>query len=352
MNDPQPHAPDHRDQPVAARQGARWTTERIAAAPTLTFLGGVGTVTGSKYLVETSRSRVLLECGLFQGLGALRRRNWDAPPFDPASLDAVVLSHAHLDHSGYLPALVRHGFRGPVYCTRGTADLLPIVLGDSAHLQEEEAARANRHGYSKHRPALPLYTREDVARALEQVVPWNYGKVVVVAQGVRAIFRRAGHILGSATVELGFDDRGAGRLVFSGDLGRTGRPILRDPDVVEEADVLMVESTYGDRLHPPDPLDALRAVIAETAARGGCLVVPAFAIGRTQELIWAVRRLEDAGQIPPVSVHVDSPMALDVSALYCRHPEDHALEMTDLMDAHRCPLCCRQYHLVRTADES
>ncbi len=340
------------DQRAGAGLAASDSMIAPVSLPSLTFLGGAGTVTGSKYLVRTERSSVLLDCGLFQGIKALRLRNWDAPDFDPAGLDAVVLSHAHLDHSGYLPVLVQRGFRGPIHCTPGTADLLPVVLGDSARLQEEEAARANRRGYSKHHPALPLYTTADVEAALALVVRHSYGEPFAAAGDLRALYRRAGHILGAATVELVVAGATPTRLVFSGDLGRWDRPILRDPDLVSEADILLIESTYGDRHHATDTEEELARIITETAHRGGAVIVPAFAIGRTQELVWTIRKLEEGGRIPLVSVYIDSPMAHDVSAIYCRHPEDHDLDMATLMDERRCPLCCRQYHLVRTADES
>jgi metallo-beta-lactamase family protein len=319
---------------------------------TIRFLGAAGTVTGSKHLISVGARRVLLDCGLFQGLKALRERNWASPAFDPATIDAVVLSHAHIDHSGYLPLLVRRGFRGPIFCTPGTADLLHVLLPDAAHLQEEEAEFANRHHVSKHRPALPLFTADDAQAALAQLQPQPYGVSIAVTDGVRARFRRAGHILGSATVDLELGDRHAVRLVFSGDLGRWGRPILRDPELVAAADVLLVESTYGDRLHRTDAIEQLARVVRETDLRRGILIVPAFAVGRTQELIWSLRQLEDQGQIPSLPVFIDSPMAIDVTDIYCRHPEDHNLEMAALMDARRCPLCCKQYHLVRTAAES
>lgn len=318
---------------------------------TLTFAGGAGTVTGSRHLVRYAGGRqVLLDCGLFQGLKELRLRNWAAPMFDPRELESVVLSHGHLDHSGYLPLLVKHGFRGPIHCTSGTAELLGVVLRDSARLQEEDAARANRYRYSRHDPAFPLYTQEDAEHALGLVHPHGYGERFSAGVQAAALFRRAGHILGSATVELELP--GPRRLVFSGDLGRWGRPILRDPELVEEADWLLVESTYGDRVHAPDPEEQLVRVITETAHRGGAVIVPAFAIGRTQELIWTLRKLEDAGRLPLISVYVDSPMAINVTEIYCRHPEDHDLAMQVLMDEKRCPLCCREYHLVRTAEES
>jgi len=324
----------------------------VKQAATLQFLGGAGTVTGSKHLVTVDGCRILLDCGLFQGLKALRLRNWQPPPFDPHGIDAVVLSHAHIDHSGYLPLLVRGGFRGPIFCTPGTDALLRVMLLDSAHLQEEEADSANRHGHSKHKPALPLYTTADAEAALELTQSRPYGQPFPVSNGSTAILRRAGHILGSATVELRLGDREPLRLVYSGDLGRWGRPILRDPELLAEADVVLVESTYGDRTHAADPAEALARVIQESAARGGALIVPAFAVGRAQELIWTIRQLEDAGRIPSLPVFVDSPMAINVTDIYCQHPEDHDLDMKLLMDEQRCPLCCRQYRLVRSVAES
>lgn len=319
--------------------------------PTLRFFGAAGTVTGSKHLIRWDGGQVLLDCGLFQGLKELRLRNWAAPPFDPRSLDAVVLSHAHLDHSGYLPLLVKLGFRGPIYCTAGTADLLRVLLPDSAHLMEEEANYANRHGYSKHQPALPLYGHEDVQQVFPLLRPQPYESSFGVASDVRATLRRAGHILGSSTVELQWTASGR-RLVFSGDLGRWGRPILRNPDLVAEADVLLIESTYGDRLHAADARAHLARILSETAHRGGAVLIPAFAVGRVQELIWSIRQLEDAGEVPLLSVYIDSPMAIDVSEMYCRHPDDYNEGMAQAMREGRCPLCCRQFHLMRTVEQS
>lgn len=318
---------------------------------TLTFYGAAGTVTGSKHLVSWEGGRVLLDCGLFQGLKELRLRNWAEPPFDPRSLDAVVLSHAHLDHSGYLPLLVKRGFRGPIYCTAGTADLLRVLLPDSAHLMEEEANYANRHGYSKHHPALPLYTREDVDHVFPLLQPQPYEHSFEVARELHTTLRRAGHILGSASVELRWTASGR-RLVFSGDLGRWGRPILRDPDLVSEADVLLIESTYGDRLHAADARAHLARIISETAHRGGAVLIPAFAVGRVQELIWTIRQLEDAREVPLLSVYIDSPMAIDVTEMYCQHSDDYNEGMAQAMRDGRCPLCCRQYHLMRTVEQS
>jgi metallo-beta-lactamase family protein len=319
---------------------------------TLQFLGAAGTVTGSKYRIRTPGGDLLLDCGLFQGLKALRLRNWDEPPFDAGRIGAVVLSHAHIDHSGYLPLLVRHGFSGPVFCTRGTESLLRVLLPDSARIQEEDAERANRRGYSKHHPALPLYTSEDALAALALLETRAYGQPFEVLPGTSAHLHRAGHILGSASVELELDGARPTTLVFSGDLGRWQRPILRDPELVRRADVLLVESTYGDRQHTGDASRELARVVNEAAERGGALVIPAFAVGRTQELIWTLRELEEAGRIPSLPLFVDSPMALAVTDLYCRHGEDHDVEMQARMDEKSCPLCCREYFVLRTREES
>ncbi len=319
---------------------------------TLQFFGGAGTVTGSKYLLRMNKHSVLLDAGLFQGLKELRLRNWRRPDFDPTRLDSVVLSHAHIDHSGDLPLLVKIGFRGRIFCTSGTADLLKVMLLDAAKLQGEAAEYANRHAYSKHKPALPLYTLKDAKAALQRLVPSRYGRPFTVTKDVKVIFRRAGHILGSATVELQIGAEKPTRLVFSGDLGRWDQPILRDPEFVPNADVLLVESTYGGRLHSKDPSGDLARIVNETVRKKGMLIVPSFAVGRAQLLIWMLRRLEEDGKIPSIPVYLDSPMAINVSDIYCRHPEDHDLDMTELMDQKRCPLCCKQYHLVSTVEES
>jgi metallo-beta-lactamase family protein len=321
----------------------------VIPATTVQLLGAAGTVTGSKHLVSGSGGRVLLDCGLFQGLKALRERNWQPFPFDPAALDAVVLSHAHIDHSGALPLLVRRGFRGPIHCTPGTADLLKVLLLDAAHLQEEDAEFANRHRTSKHTPALPLYTTADAQAALALVQPHPYAATFAVGERFEVVFRRAGHILGSATVTL---SSGGRTLVFSGDLGRWGRVILRDPELVPEADLLLVESTYGDRLHPPGAETELARIINETAARKQVLLVPAFAVDRTQELLYVIRMLEDEGRIPALPIFIDSPMAIDVTAIYARHPEDHDLDMRRLADAGTSPLATRHLRILRTAEES
>jgi metallo-beta-lactamase family protein len=321
-------------------------------AATLQFLGASGTVTGSSYLVRAFGKQVLLDCGMFQGEKPLRMRNWAEPRFDAAKIDAVVLSHAHIDHSGNLPLLARRGFRGPIYCTPATADLLGILLPDCAHIQEEDAERANRHGYARHRPAMPLYTSADADAALRLVQRRPFDQSFEVCDGFHAMARRAGHILGAASIELQIGPTDPLRLVFSGDLGRWDRPILQNPELVTRADVLLLESTYGDRTHPPDPLADLARVINEAAARGGVLLVPAFAVDRTQELIWYVRRLEEAGRIPVLPVYLDSPLAIEVTDVYCRHAEALHADLSHLSIGNRSPLQTRQFHVTRTREDS
>jgi metallo-beta-lactamase family protein len=290
----------------------------------LDFLGATGTVTGSRYLLAAGTSRVLLDCGLFQGFKQLRLRNWAPLPFEARSLDAVMLSHAHIDHSGCLPRLAREGFRGRIHCTPATLELCRILLPDSARLQEELAEHANRHGWSKHRPALPLYTRADAERALELLVPVDFGRDFTPAPGFRARFQPAGHILGAAITQVTV---GGARVVFSGDLGRDDDLLMRAPTRVRGADLLVMESTYGDRLHgTADPLEALGQVVAQTAARGGTLVVPCFAVGRAQALLLLLHRLKARGMIPrELPIYLDSPMAIDVTAAYRRFHAEHRI---------------------------
>jgi metallo-beta-lactamase family protein len=281
---------------------------------TLTFLGAAGTVTGSKHLLDLGDRRILVDCGLFQGLKELRLRNWSALPLDPRRLDAVVLTHAHLDHCGYLPRLVGQGFRGRVFCTPGTRDLCTLVLPDSAHLQEEDARQANRHGYSKHAPALPLYTEIDAARALDRLQPVGYERPIPIAPGVEVEFINAGHLLGSSYARIRFEDH---TVLFGGDLGRYGRPVLPDPTPVDGADILLLESTYGDRVHEPDDDGRrLATIVNEAVARGGKLLIPSFAIGRVEEVIYWLKRLEDGGRIPILPVYIDSPMAAGALEFY------------------------------------
>jgi metallo-beta-lactamase family protein len=293
----------------------------------LSFHGGAGTVTGSRFLVEHAGRAVLIDCGLFQGRKELRERNWAAPGFDPAALAAVILTHAHLDHSGWLPRLARAGFRGPVVCTPATAELARILLADSARIQEEDAEYANRAGYSRHRPALPLYTAADAQRALERIETLDFGERRDLAT-FRLRFTRAGHLLGSAMAHL---ELGSGavrrRLSFTGDLGRPAASLVTDPEPPEPCDVLVIESTYGDRRHPEAPVEAqLEGVLARVVASRGVLLVPAFAVGRSQQLLvhlHAIMRRRGELRVP---VHLDSPMAVDTTAIYRRYPEERGLE--------------------------
>jgi metallo-beta-lactamase family protein len=327
-------------------------TDTAPRAATLQFLGAAGTVTGSRFLVDTGDARVLVDCGMFQGPRELRSRNWARFPLDPATIDAVVLTHAHLDHVGYLPALVRDGFAGSAYCTHSTSDLAAIVLDDSARLQEEDAAYANRKGYSKHHPALALYTQADAARAIAQLTRIDFGASVEVAPGVRAELRPAGHILGSATVALTLD-RHERTLLFTGDLGRAHHPLLRPPDPPVRADVVVTESTYGDRQHEDESLalDLLARAITRTAERGGMVVIPAFAVDRTEVMLMALGRLAAEGRMPKLPIYADSPMALAVLDVYRKaiaaaDPALREMPATDPFDA------AGELHEVHTPTES
>ena len=328
---------------------------------TLSFWGGVGTVTGSKYLIETDRARVLVDCGMFQGLKELRERNWQEPPFDPRSIDAVLITHAHIDHTGYLPRLVRQGFKGPVYCSRGTADLLKILLPDAGRLQEEEADYRNRHKLTKHQPALPLYTEKDAFAAIDLIRPVaNTGEsfdVVDVNKGIRAGFRIAGHILGSSLVlveiEGAGDDRAGRRILFSGDLGHYNQPIIRDPVSPPGCDYLLVESTYGDRLHDPEnPKDALKRIINDVAKRNAPLLIPAFAVGRTQEIVYLIRELEDEKAIPVLPVCLDSPMAAAATAAYAKRTEEQDEDYASVLARPEHPLRTHSMITCSSKEES
>jgi metallo-beta-lactamase family protein len=320
----------------------------------ITFLGAAGTVTGSKYLVEAEGKRLLVDCGLFEGKKELRLRNWARLPMDPAGVDWAVLTHAHIDHTGYLPRLVREGFRGPIYANPATTELCQILLPDSAHLQEEDAAYAARKGFSKHRPPLPLYTVAEAQQALERFreIPRSESFTISPQFSVRPY--DAGHILGSAILELTITEAGRSFVVvFSGDVGRYGQPILNDPRAVARADYLLCESTYGNRDHPADSiLDQLAEVINRVAGRGGCAVIPAFAVGRTQTLMYLLRELEQAGRIPRLPVFVDSPMAISVTELYVRHHEDHSLVFRAEEQSPGDPLNTHEVHMTRTVEES
>jgi metallo-beta-lactamase family protein len=319
----------------------------------LQFLGAAGGVTGSKFLFSYGDDQLLIDCGLFQGLKELRQRNWAQVPIDLHRLRAVILTHAHIDHSGYLPRIVSKGYRGPVFATPGTCDLLHVMLPDAAHLQEEEARYANQKGYSKHAPALALYTVEDAELSLKLLRPTKVGESVEVIKGVLLEFGRVGHILGAGSARLSFEVNGQKRtLVDSGDLGRYDRPILKDPEPAGTADWLLIESTYGNRSHAKDSEIELRELIKETAERRGCLVIPAFAIGRTQDLLYTIRKMEDEGEIPAIPVHVDSPMGLEATEIYSRHTDEHNFEMAKLRDQERCPISSRHVVIDKTPEQS
>jgi metallo-beta-lactamase family protein len=317
---------------------------------TLQFLGATGTVTGSKFALEVEGTRLLIDCGLFQGLKELRLRNWQPLPIEAASISQVLLTHAHIDHSGYLPRLVRDGFRGSVYATSGTADLLKIMLPDSAKLQEEDAEYINRKGYSKHKPALPLYTQEDARQAIKQVRAVGYNEEVRPSKSTKARFVPAGHILGSSFIKIETAERQERpiSILFSGDLGRYDEPILNDPAPPDQADYLLVESTYGDRLHEAgNAKERLAQIINAAAESGGKVIIPAFAVGRTQLLVYYLRELENEGRIPVLPVSVDSPMGASATRLYSSHKEDHDLSMQELVREHRNPLATRNFSLVQ-----
>lgn len=321
----------------------------------LHFLGAAGTVTGSKFVLECDGYRVMVDCGLFQGLKELRLRNWEPLPLNPASINDVILTHAHIDHTGYLPRLVRDGFKGTVYATKATADLLTLMLPDSARIQEEDAEYANRKGFSRHHPALPLYTEADAKAALRLIQGVNYEQDIRLSKFVNAQYTQAGHILGSgcvkANVHVPGDDPFS--ILFSGDLGRYDEPILNDPAPVHEADYLLIESTYGNRTHEDiDPKDRLADIINETIARGGKVIIPAFAIGRTQLLIYYLRELEDANRIPVIPVIVDSPMGASATRFYAKHKQEHDLEMQRLAEDKRNALSTHRFKLIHGREDS
>jgi metallo-beta-lactamase family protein len=295
---------------------------------TLSFLGAAGNVTGSRFLLETQGKKLLVDCGLFQGLKQNRLRNWEPFPVPPADIEAVLLTHAHIDHSGYLPRLCKQGFSGRIHSTYATQELCEIMLRDSAHLQQEDALWANKKGFSKHTPALPLYTIEDAEKALAQFSPHYYGQDLFLTDTLRIKFKDAGHILGSSIIDVKTRGaQGTRRFIFSGDLGRPGRPILWDPVQVYEVDYLILESTYGNRLHDSKPSEVeLARVINQSVQRGGVLVIPSFAVGRTQELLYFIRELEEQGKIPKLPVYVDSPMAVKATEIFKKRVADYDLE--------------------------
>ncbi len=324
----------------------------------LQFLGAARTVTGSMHLLVVNGSRILLDCGLFQGRRQESFERNRSLPFDAAEIDALILSHAHIDHSGNIPSLVKSGFQGNVYATPATRDLCSAMLRDSGHIQEEDAAYVNKkRGRQGLPPVEPLYTQEDAARSLEHFVSVGYHRPLPVAPGVTVTFHDAGHILGSAVVALDLEENGdKKRLVFSGDLGRPGMPILRDPEPVEGVDHLIIESTYGDRLHDPveDQDRELRDVVLDTYRRGGKVIVPAFAVGRTQELVYALHRLVEARQLPDLPIFVDSPLAVNVTEIFRLHPECYDSEVKQFMEAgdRRDPFGFHRLTYVRSVEGS
>ena len=310
----------------------------------LTSLGGAGTVTGSKHLLTCGDTRLLIDCGLFQGLKNLRELNWQRLPISPGDIDAVVLTHAHLDHCGYLPRLVLDGFSGRLHCSHATRDVAELILRDSAFLQEKDAELANRKGFSKHSPALPLYRVADIDRTMALFKPAALHEEVTLPGDGRLLLRRAGHILGASTAQI---DIGGRRILFSGDLGRYDDPIMHDPESVPEADYVVIESTYGNRHHDTtDPLDALEEVIKRTVQRGGTVVIPAFAVGRAQSLIHSLWQLRRSGRLHNLPVYLDSPMATSASELLQRYPKDHRLGRQD------CEAACESVNYVRDVEES
>jgi metallo-beta-lactamase family protein len=323
----------------------------------LTFLGAAGCVTGSKYLVEAAGKRLLVDCGIFQGTNELKDRNWKPLPIDPRTIDYAMLTHAHLDHTGWLPVLVKDGYRGPIFANPATIELTEILLKDSAHLQEEETEHAQFKKYSRHPEPRALYTTEDVDPTLKLIKSMPRSGAFDISPEFRVASYDAGHILGSSSLELTITEGGKKTVVvFSGDIGRYNQPILKDPTTPpSKADVLICESTYGDREHPDgDPAELLAQIVNRVAKRGGSIVIPAFAIGRTQTFMYYLRQLEDQQRIPRLPVYVDSPMALSATDLYLKHKEDHDLDYAreEGSGGKGDPLDVHEFHLTRSAEES
>lgn len=310
----------------------------------LTFLGAAGTVTGSRYLLETAEQRLLVDCGLFQGYKQLRLRNWSPPPFDPAAISAIILTHAHIDHSGYIPRLVKLGFKGPIFCSPATLELCRILLPDSGYLQEEDAKFANARGFSKHHPALPLYTRADAEACLKLFEAVPTGQRFDPVAGLSAELRPAGHILGATFVRVQHQGR---TITFSGDLGRPDDALIKAPAPLAPTDYLVIESTYGDKRHPSiDPEVEVGRWLKRACLRGGVTLIPSFAVGRAQSLLLHIARLKQKGELPDVPIFLDSPMAIDATALYENFRDQHRLDKSE------CRGMCTVAKLVNTAEES
>lgn len=308
------------------------------------FLGATGTVTGSKYLIMVDNKKILVDCGLFQGYKELRLRNWDPLPIDPKTIDAVVLTHAHIDHTGYLPRFVKDGFKGQIYATEATYDLCKILLPDSGHIQEEDAKRANKYGYTKHHPAFPLYTKEEGENALKQFKTVDFEKPYKILNDLTVTWHHVGHILGSAFVQ--FDAQGK-RIVFTGDIGRLQDPVMKPPIFIQETDYLVTESTYGNRLHEKMNIQQhLAKIINQTAKRGGTLLIPTFAVGRAQSMLYHLSKLKESGSIPNIPIFLDSPMSINATKLLCKHSSEHQLS------EHECQLACDVATYTHTPDES
>ena len=310
----------------------------------LGFFGAAGTVTGSRYVLEAAGHSLQVDCGLFQGIKQLRQRNWAPPPIDPRAIESVLLTHAHIDHSGYLPRLMREGFRGQVWCTPATLELCRILLSDSGRLQEEDARFANKRGYSEHRPALPLYTQDDAAAVLRQFKAVEAHQLFQPADGISAEFRYAGHILGAAFVRLVVGDTS---ITFSGDIGRSNDVLMNPPESPVATDYLVIESTYGNRLHPATEVQQdLAGWLRKCIDRGGVTVIPGFAVGRAQALLWQIAVLKERNEIPDVPVYLDSPMANDATRLYQRFHELHRL------DAAQSQRMCAAAKFINSPEES
>ncbi|MCI5057484.1 MAG: MBL fold metallo-hydrolase [Flavobacteriales bacterium] len=308
------------------------------------FIGATGTVTGSKYLLNAEGQKILVDCGLFQGLKELRLRNWASLPLNPAEIKCVFLTHAHIDHTGYVPLLVKNGFRGKIYCSHGTLELCKILLPDSGYLQEEDANFANRHGFSKHKPALPLYTLKEAEESLKYFHPLDFDAPYELGKDLSFTLFPAGHILGASMIQVKDKER---TLLFTGDLGRPNDLIMKPPRTVEKTDYLVLESTYGDRIHgAEDPKDEIAKVINRTAARGGVTIIPSFAVGRAQAVLYIVDQLKHEKKIPDIPVYLDSPMARDATDLYCAFGDEHRLSTKE------CTLMCRVAKVINTQDES
>ncbi len=320
----------------------------------LTFFGATGTVTGSRFHLEIDGKNLLIDCGMFQGPKEIRLKNWAEFPIPPASFDYVLLTHAHIDHSGYLPKFVREGFKGKIICTHATAELCEVMLKDSAHIQEEDAKWANKKGFSKHSPALPLYTTEDAEKAITLFHPVHYGDFFKLSETSRIKFHDSGHILGSALIDIKTESAGKSRkILFSGDLGRPEIPLLNEPDQVYNVDYLILESTYGQRLHEStDPVADLIAVIERSMQSGGALIIPAFSVGRTQTLLYLLRQLEEENKIPSYPIYVDSPMAIEALNIFEKHISDFDLYTREQKLAGKAIFRPKNLHICRSKEES